>query len=148
MIFESIKNVYSPIFFVFFFIHLFLFSLLFISLPCIPGTFQNEVKKASCKDCDAGQFRPSKNGDGTDTIPTTCTSCFPGTYQQEFGQVSCLPCFPGKYFSIFLSKTMTIISTINLYASIFSFFLQSFSPQIFCFFSFLLFRKIPRRNRR
>ena len=101
MIFESIKIVYSPIFFVFFFIHLFLFSLLFISLPCIPGTFQNEVKKASCKDCDAGQFRPSKNGDGTDTIPTTCTSCFPGTYQQEFGQVSCLPCFPGEYFSIF-----------------------------------------------
>ena len=79
----------------------FSFSLLFISLPCIPGTFQNEVKKASCKDCDAGQFRPSKNGDGTDTIPTTCTSCFPGTYQQEFGQVSCLPCFPGEYFSIF-----------------------------------------------
>ena len=101
MIFESIQIVYSPIFFVFFFILLFLFSLLFISLPCIPGTFQNEVKKASCKDCDAGQFRPSKNGDGTDTIPTTCTSCFPGTYQQEFGQVSCLPCFPGEYFSIF-----------------------------------------------
>ena len=47
-----------------------------------------------------------------------------------------------------LSKTMTIIPTINLYASIFSFFLKSFSPQIFCFFSFLLFRKIPRRNRR
>ena len=101
MIFESIQIVYSPIFFVFFFILLFLFSLLFISLPCIPGTFQNEVKKASCKDCDAGQFRPSKNGDGTDTIPTTCTSCFPGTYQQELGQVSCLPCFPGEYFSIF-----------------------------------------------
>ena len=104
MIFESIQIVYSPIFFVFFFIHLFLFSLLFISLPCIPGTFQNEVKKASCKDCDAGQFRPSKNGDGTDTIPTTCTSCFPGTYQQELGQVSCLPCFPGEYFSIFIEN--------------------------------------------
>jgi hypothetical protein len=82
----------------------FSFSLLFISLPCIPGTFQNEVKKASCKDCDAGQFRPSKNGDGTDTIPTTCTSCFPGTYQQELGQVSCLPCFPGEYFSIFIKN--------------------------------------------
>ena len=104
MIFESIQIVYSPIFFVFFFLLLFLFSLLFISLPCIPGTFQNEVKKASCKDCDAGQFRPSKNGDGTDTIPTTCTSCFPGTYQQELGQVSCLPCFPGEYFSIFIKN--------------------------------------------
>ena len=129
----------------------FSFSLLFISLPCIPGTFQNEVKKASCKDCDAGQFRPSKNGDGTDTIPTTCTSCFPGTYQQEFGQVSCLPCFPGKYFSIFTKnfiKNNDYNTYNNLYASIFSFFLKSFSPQIFCFFSFLLFRKIPRRNRR
>ena len=101
MIFESIKIVYSPIFLFSSFYFFFSFSLLFISLPCIPGTFQNEVKKASCKDCDAGQFRPSKNGDGTDTIPTTCTSCFPGTYQQEFGQVSCLPCFPGEYFSIF-----------------------------------------------
>ena len=101
MIFESIKLFFHQYFLFSSLYFFFSFSLLFISLPCIPGTFQNEVKKASCKDCDAGQFRPSKNGDGTDTIPTTCTSCFPGTYQQEFGQVSCLPCFPGEYFSIF-----------------------------------------------
>ena len=40
-----------------------MFSFSSCSLPCIPGTFQNEDKKASCKNCDAGRYRPSKKDD-------------------------------------------------------------------------------------
>ena len=50
-----------------------LFSFSSCSLPCIPGTFQNEVKKASCKNCDAGRYRPSKKDDEWTFIVTAQT---------------------------------------------------------------------------
>jgi len=66
-------------------------------LPCIPGKIQSDAGVALCSDCSAGQFRASKNKDGTSTDPTTCSHCIVGRFQPNDGQASCLPCIPGSH---------------------------------------------------
>ena len=64
------------------------YLLLFISLPCIPGTFNNELKQTSCKDCLANTFT-------NQTLQTVCKDCSTGE-KSEGGSASCQRCGAGE----------------------------------------------------
>ena len=59
--------------------------------------FRSQVKGEACKECDAGQYRQSKEADGiTATDATTCVGC-PAGWSSEAGSTKCQSCEAGTY---------------------------------------------------
>ena len=57
---------------------------------CRPGTYQDEFRQSSCKDCPLGNYCPEQ--EMTDPIP-----CKPGTFSRVIGETSCSNCPLGTY---------------------------------------------------
>ena len=72
------------------------FLLIFFSLlsalfsACTPGSYNDQTKQTSCKNCASGRYT---------ALPALffCSTCKEGRYQNEEGIASCLPCVPGEY---------------------------------------------------
>ena len=75
-----------------------------ISLPCVPGKFQNSVGQTECSDCLSGFYSntielieciPCENGKQTVKLGSAaCESCSAGTYGKK-----CDLCAVGQYRS-------------------------------------------------
>jgi hypothetical protein len=57
---------------------------------CSPGTYQDEIGKASCIDCPMGKYQAMAG-------QMACLDCDAGKYQNATGQTACLDCDAGKY---------------------------------------------------
>jgi len=64
---------------------------LFITIPCLPGSFHDESSNYDCKSCPDGEYQ-------TYFGQTSCNECAPGNFVTAYGTL-CLPilCLPGQY---------------------------------------------------